>query len=63
MLNIHGETHHAGKTPKCHPTGAADRIQLIRLRRQMKEAVDEENYERASELRDKIRRIEEEANP
>jgi protein arginine kinase activator len=32
---------------------------LIRLRRELKEAVDEERYERASALRDEIRKIEE----
>ena len=32
------------------------RTQLIRLRREMKEAVEAENYERASQLRDEIRR-------
>ena len=31
---------------------------LIRLRRELKSSVDEEKYERASELRDEIRRIE-----
>jgi protein arginine kinase activator len=63
ILNIHGETEHTGKSPKRCPQGAAQRTQLIRLRREMKEAVEEENYERATELRDKIRRIEAEGNP
>jgi len=58
ILNIHGETEHAGKTPKRSPDGSEKRTQLIRLRREMNEAVTEEKYERASELRDKIRRIE-----
>ena len=34
--------------------------ELIKLRRVMKEAVDQEDYERASELRDQIRKIEQE---
>jgi len=58
VLNIHGETQHAGKTPKRSPEGSQQRTQLIRLRREMHEAVAEENYERASQLRDEIRRIE-----
>ena len=33
-------------------------VRLIRLRRQMKEAVENEEYEMASELRDKIRQLE-----
>ena len=58
ILNIHGETEHAGKTPKRCPGGSERRTQLIRLRREMKEAVANEQYERASELRDDIRRME-----
>jgi len=59
LLNIHGESEHEGKTPRHSPTGSAMRTQLIRLRREMKEAIGEENYERASKLRDEIHRIEE----
>jgi len=59
ILNIHGETEHAGKTPKRCPGGSEKRTELIRLRREMKEAAAAEEYERASALRDRIRRIEE----
>lgn len=60
IVNIHGETAHVGKTPK-HGVKDIDRqTDIIRLRREMKEAVDAEEYERASELRDEIRKIEEE---
>jgi len=58
LMNIHGETHHIGKSPKHCATGAEQQTQLIRLRREMKDAIAEENYERASELRDQIREIE-----
>jgi len=58
ILNIHGETEHAGKRPKKYAGGTEPRTQLIRLRREMKESITEERYERASELRDEIRRIE-----
>ncbi len=58
MLNIHGGTQHSGKSPKRCPKGRAERTQLIRLRREMKEAVESEEYERASQLRDQIQRIE-----
>ncbi|MBA3483488.1 MAG: UvrB/UvrC motif-containing protein, partial [Pirellulales bacterium] len=44
--------------PKRCPHGADQQTQLIRLRREMKEAVTGEEYERASELRDQIRTIE-----
>jgi protein arginine kinase activator len=60
IVSIHGDTKHTGKRPQ-HGAGAADRqTELIRLRREMKEAVEKEQYERASELRDEIRRIEQE---
>ena len=58
LVNIHGETQHVGKVPKCCSVDAEQRTQLIRLRREMKEAVADEAYERASELRDQIRGIE-----
>jgi len=62
ILNIHGETEHVGKTPNRCPHGMQVRTQLIRLRREMKEAITEEDYERASELRDEIRHIEDSDN-
>ncbi|MEM9353719.1 MAG: UvrB/UvrC motif-containing protein [Planctomycetota bacterium] len=58
LVNIHDETHHVGKVPLRCPSGADQQTQLIRLRREMKEAVSNEQYERASELRDEIKAIE-----
>ena len=63
ILNVHGESEHVGKRPRRAPAGSENRTQLIRLRRDMKEAVENENYERASEIRDQIRRIETQGNP
>lgn len=60
ITNIHGETQHMGKVPHHRGEDAGRKTELIRLRREMKEAVTNEQYERASELRDEIRRIEEE---
>ena len=58
ILNIHGESRHVGKRPQ-RTQGNTDRqTDLIRLRREMKEAVQSEDYERASQLRDEIRQIE-----
>lgn len=62
IANIHGETEHVGKRPHLPVGKSANRTQLIRLRREMKEAIDEERYERASELRDEIQRIESEGD-
>ncbi len=58
LMNIHGETHHTGKRPAVGPLDTSQQTNLIRLRREMKEAVADENYERALELRDEIRVIE-----
>ena len=58
IMNIHGETKHVGKTPRRNPGGSRKRTELIRMRREMKEAVAREDYERASELRDRIAEIE-----
>lgn len=58
LLNIHGETRHVGKVPKRCSKNAEQQTRLIVLRRQMKEAVAAEEYERASQLRDEIRDLE-----
>ena len=57
LMNIHDQVHHIGKVPKRCPQGADQQTQLIRLRREMKDAIATENYELASELRDQIREI------
>ncbi len=59
IVNIHGATKHAGKHPRRTDGDSDWQTKLIRLRRELKEAVDEERYERASALRDEIRKIEE----
>ena len=63
LMNIHDQVHHIGKVPKRCSQGADQQTQLIRLRREMKEAINTEDYEHASELRDKIRNIEEKSKP
>ena len=60
LLNIHGETNHVGKCPKHGSAGTGRQTELIRLRREMKDAVAGEEYERASHLRDEIKKIEQE---
>lgn len=58
LMNIHDQTRHIGKVPQRCPQGADQQTQLIRWRREMKEAISSENYEQASLLRDQIREIE-----
>ena len=62
LLNIHGETEHVGKCPQRSAHASAKQMEVIRLRREMKEAVSSEQYEKASELRDQIRQIEDDAS-
>jgi len=58
IVNIHGESSHDGKHPKRVASSTDKRTDLIRLRREMKEAVESEDYENASMLRDQIRKYE-----
>ena len=58
ILNVHGELEHVGKRPTRASAGTEQRTQLIRLRREMAEAVTHEDYELATKLRDQIRQIE-----
>lgn len=57
LMNIHGETRHTGKQPRRSAEDTDRYTQLIRLRREMKDAITAEEYERASRLRDEIKQI------
>lgn len=57
LMGIHGCTEHIGKKPS--RAGASDnRHILIRLRRELDDAVSIEDYELAGRLRDRIRELE-----
>jgi protein arginine kinase activator len=58
LQNVHGETVHVGKQPKRGVRNTESQTELIRLRREMKEAVEQEDYEAASQIRDRIRGVE-----
>lgn len=53
-----GATHHVGKVPAAAGETARRQSGLIRLRRELQEAVDHENYELAARVRDKIDNLE-----
>ena len=59
-MSIHGAVEHTGKRPTHSPEASNEQTKLIRLKRDLNEAVKEEDYERASRLRDEINRIESE---
>ncbi len=56
--NIHGSSQHVGKIPKRAPQASQQHFRLIRLRNQLRAAVDKENYEEAAKLRDQIQELE-----
>ena len=60
--NIHGERQHIGKSPHTNQDLPDRRTQLIKLRRELDEAVAIEDYENAKILRDQIREIENETS-
>jgi protein arginine kinase activator len=49
-----GASHHIGKVPKSTGTPRVVEQDIIRIKRQLEEAVTAEDYERAAELRDRI---------
>lgn len=63
LNNVHGSGEHVGKRPERGAHDTQPQTELIRLRREMKEAVDHEDYELASELRDRIKSVEGESRP
>jgi protein arginine kinase activator len=55
LKRIHGSTKHTGKTPKLHFTNTEDRINQLKQR--LKNAIKREDFEKAAEIRDKIKEI------
>jgi protein arginine kinase activator len=53
-----GATHHVGKVPPSSDTGLRKQNGLMRLRRELQEAIEQENYERAARVRDQIKALE-----
>lgn len=58
LENIHGETQHCGKFPKRAPDASRRQYELIKLRNELRSAVEEEDYEAAAKLRDDIQNLE-----
>jgi protein arginine kinase activator len=54
LESIHGHTQHVGKVPRRHGQTGRLEAQLLRLRCELKAAVEAEDYEKAAELRDQI---------
>ncbi|MCA8995851.1 MAG: UvrB/UvrC motif-containing protein [Planctomycetaceae bacterium] len=64
LESIHGgETQHVGKIPPKVSETSRQQHELIRLRNELRAAIEEERYELAAELRDKIGQIESSQSP
>ena len=53
-----GATHHVGKVPTTADVKVQQQTGLLRLRRELQEALDKENYEDAARVRDQIKDME-----
>lgn len=60
LENIHGETQHVGRIPKRAPEDSRKQFQIIKLKNDLRQAVAEESYEKAAEIRDEIQKLERE---
>ncbi len=57
IKGIHGHTKHSGKMPKRGVTRIKKEIDIEELTRQLEEAVEREDYEKAAYLRDEVKRL------
>ncbi len=59
LKKIHGSNLHLGKAPAAFPTPAGPQIETLRdLKAQLQQAVEKEDFEKAAQLRDKVRILE-----
>ena len=59
LKKVHGSNHHLGKTPIKIPQSEKKIIENLQdLKIQLEQAIQRENFERAAEIRDKIRELE-----
>lgn len=54
VRRIHGAVQHIGRTPSPGPKPAQDQAQIERLRRELQAAIEQEDYERAAGIRDRL---------
>ncbi len=59
LINIHGAKEHKGKHPSRATISPDKQHRLIQIRKEMKAAVEKEDYETAGRLRDEIKQLEE----
>ena len=57
LRSIHGTTAHTGAVPSRHRAKQERAQQLLKLKQELSGAVEREDYERAAQLRDEIRKL------
>ncbi|MDF2631572.1 MAG: hypothetical protein K0Q85_168 [Caproiciproducens sp.] len=62
IQRIHGNTKHRGKVPGGDSLQPQPQGQLSVMRRELREAIESENFEHAVTLRDRIKKLEEEGH-
>ncbi len=58
LRRVHGSTRHGGKSPSKDTVKYARRREIQKLQEELDTAIHQEEFERAAELRDKIRKLE-----
>jgi protein arginine kinase activator len=59
LESVHGETKHAGKSPRRIPQPAGSQLELSQLRKKLQQFITDEKYEDAARVRDQIKQLEE----
>jgi protein arginine kinase activator len=63
LKKIHGSSHHMGKTPQAFTVAGKEKMDTLRdLKNMLQQAIQSEDFERAADLRDKIRILEKQEN-
>jgi len=57
LQRIQGNTRHQGKIPERYADSHSTELEVARLQQELQECIREENYERAAEIRDRIRQL------
>ena len=60
IQRIHGNSCHTGKVPVRGEAKLAEKQRVVTLRQELQAAIQEENFERAAQLRDEIKQLEQE---